>query len=77
MRDVTTKWYIRITSETHDPSGRRRRFNRLVPSDERATEWIEEHLPAVFYGCPVHLLTPIHHNVGVVDPDTRKLRWTA
>src|SRR3990167_2984417 len=71
----TAKWYIRVQSDTHDPSSRRHRFNRLVPRHHDGkhclARWIETTLPAVYHGCAVHVTTPLHHNIGVVDPDTR------
>ena len=77
-------WEIRVTSETHDQSGKRRKFSRRVPvetfpvlSNDATRAWIEATLPALFYGCAVHVTTPLHHDVGVVDPDTRKFFYTS
>jgi len=68
-------WFQRATCETHDMRGRRRRFNRLVPEGQNFKSWIVTALPPVFHGCTVHFTTPLHHNIGVVDPDSREWEW--
>lgn len=72
-------WYVFVSAETRDESGKRRRFNRRIPLDRlpiRSTaaikQWIVDHLPQVFWGNTVHVLTPLHHDTGTVDPDTRR-----
>ena len=70
-------WYVRVVCEAGSRTDHRRhRFNRRIPNLVPAKPWIEEHLPPVFYGHKVHILTPIHHDVGVIDPETRKFTYT-
>ena len=68
-------WERVVSSKTYDRSGRRRSWTRRVPLGPSIPEFVEDNLPALFRGCEVHFLTPIHHNVGVVDPDTRTFEW--
>lgn len=71
-------WFIRVRSETHGPDGRRRRFNRVVNvhGHERVKQWIVREVPAVFHGGDIYVTTPLHRNVGIIDPDTRQFRYT-
>jgi len=39
--------------------------------------WIEETIPAAFHGCDIHVVTPIHHSIGIIDPDTGHFRYTS
>lgn len=67
-------WFCRIKAETHDWSGKRRRLDRKLPSGKlketifQVFDKIER--PWEFYGVELHLFTPIHHNVFIIDPDT-------
>lgn len=80
-------WKIKITSETTDPSGKRRTWTRTLdparrtmtsgwariprgPDDIKA--YIVANLPSCFHGCNIDIITPLHHNTGHIDPDTRE-----
>jgi len=72
-------WYIRIICEAYSANGKRHRFNRAAPSFFRTTDglkkWIADNLPPAFHGCELHILTPIHHNVAMIEPDTREFHY--
>lgn len=84
-------WPIKITSETHTPAGKRIRWSRRIDGYARSVRsgfgrenrlcdikrYVAENLPSAFYGCEVRIITPLHNDVGVVDPDTREFHYTS
>ena len=72
-------WFCRLYGETHLPNGKRRRFNRMMSfgngglSSQILATVNKCKNPWEFYGVTLHLITPIHHNQFVIDPDTQKI----
>lgn len=76
-----TPWFIRVSCIT-TVAGKRTSFNRMIPLNEldpttpaSTRKWIEENLPPQFHGAMIHISTPIHHNVGIVDKTTGKFKY--
>jgi hypothetical protein len=75
-------WSIRLVADTRTVSGKRRRINRSLlhgrnydlPVKTLIKYTIEKQKNChEFYGVDLHLLTPLHHTIYVIDPDTREV----
>ena len=81
----TENWFIDVTSKTTGDDLKRKSFTWTLSAPEldkvqtgqaKLTDLIEIGLDPVFFGCEVTILTPLHHNAGVVNPDTHKFEYT-
>jgi hypothetical protein len=74
-------WFIRFHCETHNMAGRRISWTKTNPKSLicsagiKPTDWLAANLPASFHGCGVEIITPIHHDIAIVDPDTRECHY--
>lgn len=68
-------WWIKVTSKSVNERGRKISWTGWVPKGESVRAWIERHLPTRFLGEAVYVQTPIHCDVGDVDPDTREFHY--
>jgi hypothetical protein len=76
-------WSLRLVADTRTVSGKRRRINRSLLRGRNYDLPVKElvkftvnNLPSSweFYGVDLHLVTPLHHTIYVIDPDTREIR---
>lgn len=81
------QWSIRVEADSYyyrdKGRVRKRQFSRLVPPEvwrhgkDALYAWIETTVPGIFHGAGIHIITPLHHDIGVIDPDTQRFKLTS